>query len=271
MNYEQLKELFYNEVFQEQEPTFGEDGRQHGLYVIQNLINGKFYVGKHSRDEVDDYFGSGVALKRAVRKYGKPNFQMKYFHWSESAEQLHDDETEVLEILLNEIFEGDWQELKKCAYNLKLNQGFNSMSDETRAKMSGGNNPMFGKGYLQAGELNPMFGRTGELNPMFGRTGDKTGKSFIGITIGINNEQEVVCFNGGQDMDSRQTRSGKFFQNGNISYVINGRYKSHHGFTNFFRTKSVDVLQNYLETATFYDEKSREVLINYLSSVAETS
>lgn len=243
MNYEKLRELFYNEVFEEQEPETGEDGRQHGLYVIQNTVNGKFYVGRHSRKQEDSYFGSGYALKRAVRKYGKENFQMKYFHWSESQEQLHDDESEVLEILLNEIFEGDWQELKKCSYNLKLNRGYNSYSEETRAKISA----------AKTGELHPMFGTVGHL-----------GGNFKGITIGVNSANEIVVFNGEQDVNSRPTRSGKFFNAGHISAVINCRRASHHGFK-FHRTKDNEELKTLL-SSSFYDTESKQVLEDYLSS-----
>lgn len=45
------------------------------IYKIQNILNGKFYIGKHETKNLDDgYFGSGIALQRAVKKYGKENF-----------------------------------------------------------------------------------------------------------------------------------------------------------------------------------------------------
>lgn len=244
MNYEKLRELFYNEVFQEQEPETGEDGRQHGLYVIQNVVNGRFYVGKHSRDKEDNYFGSGVALKGAVRKYGKSNFQMKYFHWSESAEQLHADESEVLEILLNEIFDGDWSELKKCSYNLKLNAGLNSDSQETRAKKSASQT---GKKHSDETRAKKRYTKLGKLNP-----------NFLGIVIGVNKENEVVVFYGSQDINSRQTRSGKFFNKSAISGVLNGRNPHHHGFK-FHRTADRNELESLL-SADFYDATSKQVL-----------
>ena len=44
-------------------------------YKITNLLNGRFYLGMHSTEDLDDgYLGSGVAIQRAVRKYGKENF-----------------------------------------------------------------------------------------------------------------------------------------------------------------------------------------------------
>lgn len=47
----------------------------HFIYETTNLVNGKKYRGKHSTDNLDDgYLGSGLAIMRAVDKYGKENF-----------------------------------------------------------------------------------------------------------------------------------------------------------------------------------------------------
>lgn len=45
------------------------------IYKTTNLINNKFYIGKHqTKDLADGYFGSGKLLVRAVNKYGIDNF-----------------------------------------------------------------------------------------------------------------------------------------------------------------------------------------------------
>lgn len=47
------------------------------IYETTNLINGKKYIGKHTSQLFDvDYYGSGIALKRALSKYGKENFKV---------------------------------------------------------------------------------------------------------------------------------------------------------------------------------------------------
>ena len=45
------------------------------IYRIKNIITGKSYIGKHTTtNEFDSYFGSGIALKAAIKKYGKDKF-----------------------------------------------------------------------------------------------------------------------------------------------------------------------------------------------------
>ena len=51
--------------------------KQHNfVYITTNLINGKQYVGDHTTNNINDrYFGSGIGIVRAVKKYGKKNFK----------------------------------------------------------------------------------------------------------------------------------------------------------------------------------------------------
>jgi len=44
------------------------------LYKTVNIITGKYYIGIHSTDKLEDgYLGSGTILKRSVKKYGRKN------------------------------------------------------------------------------------------------------------------------------------------------------------------------------------------------------
>lgn len=44
------------------------------IYKTTNLINGKIYIGKSSRND-DSYLGSGVILQDAIQKHGLENFK----------------------------------------------------------------------------------------------------------------------------------------------------------------------------------------------------
>jgi len=43
------------------------------IYKITNKINGKIYIGKDTKNK-NNYYGSGIVIKDAIKKYGKDNF-----------------------------------------------------------------------------------------------------------------------------------------------------------------------------------------------------
>ena len=46
------------------------------VYITTNKINGKQYIGSDSNND-SYYYGSGVNLKKAIKKYGKKNFSKR--------------------------------------------------------------------------------------------------------------------------------------------------------------------------------------------------
>lgn len=77
------------------------DKKYHYLYKITNLINGKFYYGIHSTNDLDDnYMGSGKAINDAYKKYGYKNFTkeiIEFFDTRKDASKTeHDIVTEEL-------------------------------------------------------------------------------------------------------------------------------------------------------------------------------
>ena len=59
------------------------------IYKTTNIINGKYYIGKHqTKDLQDGYMGSGKLLKAAISKYGKENFHKEILHVVQTEKEM---------------------------------------------------------------------------------------------------------------------------------------------------------------------------------------
>jgi group I intron endonuclease len=138
-----------------------------GIYKIKNIVNNKIYVGSTLKSFEFRFKTHVQLLKRnqhensilqnAWNKYGENNF---IFEVVESFDII------ALEELLNlekyYILKYDSTN-RNCGYNIcavgKSRHG-TKWSEESKKNRCGSGNPMFEKGYLKEGELNPMFGKT---------------------------------------------------------------------------------------------------------------
>jgi group I intron endonuclease len=69
----------------------------HFIYKTTNQLNGKFYVGMHSTDNLNDgYIGSGYKLRRSINKYGKENFKIEVLEFLPDRSSLKAREKELV-------------------------------------------------------------------------------------------------------------------------------------------------------------------------------
>lgn len=67
------------------------------IYKTTNLINGKFYLGRHKTTNPEDsYLGSGTVLKNAISKYGKENFRKEILFVYPTQAEAYQKEREII-------------------------------------------------------------------------------------------------------------------------------------------------------------------------------
>jgi len=61
------------------------------IYKTTNLVNGMFYIGQDSKNDLL-YFGSGLRLKRAIKKYSRHNFKKEILEYCDNKDSLNKSE-----------------------------------------------------------------------------------------------------------------------------------------------------------------------------------
>lgn len=185
----------------------GSDTRYHYVYTIRNLVNNKWYGGKHSSSElIDSYPGSGPLLKKAYKKYGRKNFEMVihlFFDTEDLAyefEELLVDSDAVIDSNCYNLKEGGkggatgYKHTPEAKSKISKYSKSRKASKETREKMSS----------QRKGEKHHFFGKP---SPMKGRTvsdevkkassdSQKLRRSITGVS---KDNGETVCFDCPQD------------------------------------------------------------------------
>ena len=109
-----------------------ESRKFHVLYKTTCSITGKYYIGMHSTNNIDDgYLGSGQLLWKSIKKYGKDSHKFEVLELLQSRQELAEKEKQMI----TEEMLGD-----KLCMNLRMggtgNYPGKPTSEETRAKLS---------------------------------------------------------------------------------------------------------------------------------------
>lgn len=94
------------------------------IYCIENLINGKTYIGKHKGVSTDSYMSSGKLLKEAYKKYGTNNFQKTIlFEGDVSLQEINQKEKFYIQSFREQgraeynILDGGFEYINSTSYN----------------------------------------------------------------------------------------------------------------------------------------------------------
>lgn len=177
------------------------------IYLTENLINGKLYIGQHkfvNKSGIDsDYIGSGVMLYRAIDKYGRDNFKCTLLEYCSSSEELNEREKYWISLFdgtksslfyniadggygfpwegkseeeLNDIKRRISKTLKEYySYHDVVNKGV-PIPEEVRAKVS----------LALSGENNPNYGK-----PRSEETKSKISKAHIGMKVSEETKEKL--------------------------------------------------------------------------------
>ena len=163
------------------------------LYKTTSLINDKYYIGVHGTiDPHDKYLGSGIRIKRSVRKYGKENFRKFILEIFERKEDAYQAEKEyITKDILND----------SLCLNLKgggkgANSGENhhnygkKMSDEMK-KILKESNPSRMKGKKHSQEAKEKIGKGAKGRAVSKETRTKLRKANIGKTMSEESKKKM--------------------------------------------------------------------------------
>ena len=122
------------------------------IYKITNTLNNKIYIGVHATTNPNDsYFGSGDAIKLAIKKYGKENFTKTILFEYDNPKDAFLKESQIV----NKSFIK-----RKDTYN-KTGGGFGSsiVTKQTRQKLS---NALKGKPLTKQRKINISKSKKGK-------------------------------------------------------------------------------------------------------------
>lgn len=185
-----------------------------GIYCIENLINGKKYVGQGQNVEkrmVDPHYECKI-LNNAFKKYGKHNFLKKVIEYCD-VDDLDDREVFWIKQLKSHISEHGYnvgfggsapmrgrRHSPESIEKIRAYKPTEETIERQRIASTGENNPMFGRKHSEESNRKNSESQTGEKSHAFGKKKPNATSKYFGVRLthrGIQAYyQAEVCFGG---------------------------------------------------------------------------
>ena len=131
----------------------------HFLYKTTNLLSGKYYIGAHSTNNLDDgYLGSGEQIKDAIKKYGKQSFVREVIEYFDTRESAFIRESEIV----TEDFVKEDTNYNMCPGGLGATIKTNEFKKRVSKKLTG-------RKFSEEHRRNKSLAQTGPKNHRFGK------------------------------------------------------------------------------------------------------
>ena len=212
------------------------------IYITTNLVNGKKYIGSHLTSNINDtYLGSGVLLKKAIKKYGKSNFQREIIAQLDNIENMKELEEYYINYYnayTSNLFYNTTKYaagITKCTWGDKISKSmighnFNlgkNHSQETKNKISKANKGKIRSKEYKLSRSNKMLGNTCAL-------GNKLSLETRNL-ISKNKSKPIIQYSLNLEFIKEWSSTTEVFStlkinSGGISNVLNGKRKTAGGF-----------------------------------------
>lgn len=216
----------------------------HYTYIIRH-INGKYYVGRHSTNNLDDgYMGSGKWVRSIKDKSTLTKHIIAFY---DNVEKLKIAEQELIDKYWDDEYCKNYSKSSSGAAHGSDNHMFGKIvSDETKQKLSiagiGRKLSLESKkkcSVTKIGELNPMYGKRGELNPMFGTIRNHSEETRQKISKGNSGDKHWNYGNTGNcNEETRQKMSTS-----HMGKILSKEHKENLRLANLGRNPSVETRQ----------------------------
>lgn len=158
----------------------------HMLYKTTNVVTGNYYIGIHSTDDLNDnYLGSGVRLRRSIKKYGTTSHHREILELLENRNLLKASEAKFVtaELIATDV---------KCMNLMpggSANDRIFGVTDLPRAKMSAAS-----KAAIRTPEWYAKVVSTRIANRSYAHTDEtkaKISKRFLGTTLSAEHKEKI--------------------------------------------------------------------------------